>query len=582
MTISWSEVSLRLRGRWAISLTSYLFSSPFWIFGFVFNEDVTYDSWSNALSILLVATAGHLGLGLVFLLAHLTILRNRARQPVPLGVVIAVWGVAGGTRAIVLVAGLALVGLTNEIPSAQRIIFSVLMAIVGYAIAAFGLDSLDRFALARAEVLSKLLRSEEQLSTHRAAVKSMQDTLVASVDRRLKQSQALSLSALDELEKSLTAGAPNLPALEELRSLSDSTWQRISRELWSTAPSLPPKIRFRELVDLFVSSRPFRLLYLALVGAFLFALVYTRVFEPAIGAALVGIWMAGALALGALGNWALTGSQQYALPGYFTLATLFVFSSVPLLVIAQSWGYSADHPWRVISVHAISVLVALSTSVPASVASAHERILSSLTQSMDSATLEKLHVESQLKVLSHKIANRLHGDVRGNFLSTILKIQDHIARGDHHAAVDAMDSLRAILRETQEVTPLADDPKAELEKFVENWSALVDIAFERPLSSVDEIYLPAIHTIVVDAVNNAVRHGKANWIRINLASESGSLLLTLQNNGAPQQGNRAGLGSAQLDLYARDQWSLVRTANGMTQLIVKLDRNSLPEDSFTR
>ena len=129
---------------------------------------------------------------------------------------------------------------------------------------------------------------------------------------------------------------------------------------------------------------------------------------------------------------------------------------------------------------------------------------------------------------------------------------------------------------------MTDDSQRDLEKFVHNWSALVDIAFDQPLSSIDPAYLPAVHTIVVDAVNNAVRHGKANWIRISFTSESDSLIITIQNNGTPRQGSRTGLGTAQLDLYAKDQWSLVRTANGMTQLLVKLDRGSMQDVSLSR
>jgi len=256
VTISWSEASLRIRGRWAISLAAYLVAAPFWIFGFVFNENVTYVSWSNAFTIFLIATAGHVGLGLVFLIAHLSVMRNRAHQPISLGTAIGVWGIAGATRALILIMGLALTGLTDDVPAFQRIVFSALMAIVGFAVSAFALDGLDRFASARAEILEDLLRSEEQLSAHRAAVSSMQETLVARVDKRLRQSQDNTERALYELEESLSSGTPNLPALEELKTLSDSTWQRISQDLWNTAPTRPPKIHFREFIDVYASSRP--------------------------------------------------------------------------------------------------------------------------------------------------------------------------------------------------------------------------------------------------------------------------------------------------------------------------------------
>lgn len=582
MITPWREVTSRVGGRRAVSLRGYLLASPFWILGFVFNENVTYESWANAFSTFLIATAGHAGLGLVFLIAHVTVLRNRAHQPVSLGLAVTVWGLAGATRAGVLISGLWLLSIQDEIPSLQRVLFSALMAIAGFSVLAYALDAIDRFAAERARVLDVLLHGEEQLSAHRAAVVSMQEALVARVDKRLKESHDVTVEALNKLEDSLTSGSPSPPGLEELRNLSDSTWQKISQDLWNTAPTSAPRIRFRELLELYSTSRPFRLLYVLLVAVFLYVLLYNRVFGVEIGAALVGLWVAVALIIAVLGNWLLPSLQNRAVPAFLFLAAVLIFSSIPLLVVAQSWGYEAEYPLRVVSVHALSVVVALTTSLPSTFASARERILQGLTRSLDSTTLEKLHVESQLKVLSQKIANRLHGDVRGNFLAAILKLQDHIARGDTRAAAQEVHVLREILQQTREAKPLASNSRGNLEKFVENWTALVDIALDQPLSTVEEAYLPALHTIVVDAVNNAVRHGKATWIRIGFAHEPGALLVTIQNNGEPQQGGRSGLGTAQLDLYAPEKWSLVRTVNGLTQLLVRLEKQSLPAESLAR
>jgi hypothetical protein len=267
---------------------------------------------------------------------------------------------------------------------------------------------------------------------------------------------------------------------------------------------------------------------------------------------------------------------------FFVLVTLFLLSSFPLLALADFWGEGTDETSRVVSVHALSVFVALSTSLPSSVSTARDRILTGLKSSLDSTTLEKLHVESQMKVLSHKMASRLHGDIRGNFLAAVLKLQDHIARGNTRAAVQEIHALRDILKESQGGVPVAEDSRGDLEKFVTNWGALIDIALDQPLSTVPEHYIPVVHTIVVDAVNNAVRHGKADWIRIGFAPEPGALLVTVQNNGEPKQSGRSGLGTAHLDLYAPDKWSLLRNSQGMTQLLVRLEESAIPAASVSR
>ena len=140
----------------------------------------------------------------------------------------------------------------------------------------------------------------------------------------------------------------------------------------------------------------------------------------------------------------------------------------------------------------------------------------------------------------------------------------------------------AILRQAEGGVPVAEDSRGDLEKFVTNWTALIDIALDQPLSTVPERYIPAVHTIVVDAVNNAVRHGKADWIRIGFSPEPGALLVTVQNNGEPTQRGRSGLGTAHLDLYAPDKWSLLRNSQGMTQLLVRLEETAIPAVSVPR
>lgn len=581
MRETWAEAATRIGGRRAVSLVAYAFAFPFWVFGFVLNENVTYESWGNAITVFGIASIAQLGLGAVLLLGHLTLLRQRHITPVALWKAVLVWGVAGATRAIALVWGLTVLGIDNDISTPQRVVFSALMAIVGFGIAAYALDAIDNFVHARAEVLETLLQSEDQLSTHRAAVISMRDAMIASVDKRLKKSHERTMAALDELEHSLTTPSATPPALDELRTLSDSTWQRISQELWNTAPQRAPRIRVGELLDSYASSQPFRLLYFALVSFFLYALVYSRVFDAQTGAVLMGLWVIAALGWAALGNWILPRLPRFRRGAFLGMVLVFLLSSVPLLLLASSWGYQPEHPWRVVSVHALSTFLAVVTSLPQSVATARDQILTSLKKSLDATTLEKLHVESQLKVVSHKIASRLHGDVRGNFLAAILKLQDHLQRGDTSMASTEITTLRGILEDSQGATPRPLSPREDLEKFIDNWGALVDISLDQPLSAVPEQYLGAVYSIVVNAVNNAVRHGKATWIRIGFQSEVGALLLTVHNNGEPQQGTRSGLGTAHLDLLAPDRWSLLRNAQGMTQLLVRLEESSLPQESIS-
>jgi len=76
---------------------------------------------------------------------------------------------------------------------------------------------------------------------------------------------------------------------------------------------------------------------------------------------------------------------------------------------------------------------------------AQEDVLRNLKNSLNEITLEALHVESQVVVLSQKIAQRLHGDVRGNFLAATLNLQRHLDSGEIGKAHDVITVLRSSL-----------------------------------------------------------------------------------------------------------------------------------------
>jgi len=95
------------------------------------------------------------------------------------------------------------------------------------------------------------------------------------------------------------------------------------------------------------------------------------------------------------------------------------------------------------------------------------------------------------------------------------------------------------------------------------------------VSAFPEEFVPAVHTIVVDAVNNAIRHGGADWIRITSTLEPEAVVLGIQNNGSPNTMGREGLGTANLNLLAPDKWSRIPAREGVTQLLVRLERTHI-------
>lgn len=567
-----SDVKNRLGGRHAISLPVFLMGSPFWILGWVLNEPATYQSVASATLMLALSLLGQIAMGLVLLLAHVTVGRSRERTPMALWVVFTVWSLAAIARMAVVVTGMDSLGLENALAIEIRLATAILMSCAGYAVGAWGMEAFDRFSLERAALLTRLLSEEEHLQRHRSAIDGMTQALVAQVDREIQDSQEQSLAALSKVEEALDSNQATSRALDELRRLSDATWQRVGQELWPRGPMSPPRIRVREILTLWARSNPFSIPLLALLGVFLYLLIYSRVFDPLFGVVAAAGWLGLAVFFSLVANETLARTKKGAAALGVVLTLLLSLSSIPLLEGAAALGYTTEWTIRIISVHFISVLLLVGATLPPAVASARQDVLDNLRSHLDARSLEKLHVESQLAVVSQKIANHLHGDVRGNFLAAVLTLQSHLDSGNIERARRAIADIKTLLGESVSSSASALSTTAELAAFIENWSGLVDIQLNQPLSDIPAVYQEAAHTIIVEAINNAVRHGGADWVRINTTVEADGLVLSIRNNGAGLSGSREGLGTANLNLYAPDSWTRIAQAEGITQLLVRLER----------
>lgn len=573
--LNFAVIKERVGGKYALSLRMFLLGSPFWTLGFVLNEQASFTSVNGLLTVLAIALLGQTVMGLTILAGRLPLLRRTSERPIALSYLLLVWSSSALTRIVVIAQGFAVAGIPDDVPLASRIAVSVFMATVGYGLGSYGFEAYDRFRAQRAQLLAELLASEDQLATHRAAVETMKNTLINQVDSQLRESRESSTQALDNLERALTTRSDSTPALSELHTLSDETWHSVRQILGPNAPTTLPKVGIGELLTIFAKSGPFRPPLLATVAVFLYLLIYSRAFDWLTGAFLIVAWL-GALIILTLGfNALLKVTGLATLPLFLVFSSGVVLSALPLLQVAALVGVTAENPVSVISVHALSVTVTLLVSLPPTVARARRGVLENLQRHTNSTTLEKLHVESQLAIVTEKIASHLHGDVRGNFLASVLNLQRHIDSGNTDEARATIAKLRAALASPMELSPPDIDSQRQLETFVTNWSAILDIEFERLVSTVPAEFMPAFHTVVVDAVNNAVRHGSADWVRIGFTIEKDALALNIRNNGNPRATARVGLGTIHLNQLAPEKWSRFTNEQGITQLVVRLERENL-------
>jgi signal transduction histidine kinase len=78
--------------------------------------------------------------------------------------------------------------------------------------------------------------------------------------------------------------------------------------------------------------------------------------------------------------------------------------------------------------------------------------------------------------------------------------------------------------------------------------------------------------VVTEAITNAVRHGAAQQISVDLGTQNEAVTITVTDDGfGPRQG-KPGTGSHYLGLVAPQAWSLQPAPDGGSQLTVRITR----------
>jgi signal transduction histidine kinase len=571
----WTIIQRRLGGRRAFSWRIFALSSPGYIFGFVLNEPDSYSSVPTAAIVLLIAFAGQVVMGVIFSMGYLVFSGKRRAQLVPLWALGLVWSSAALLRLATMLEAMALLGIENGIPVAVRIITSLVITLASFGIATYAMDALDEFRETRALALAALLDHEEKIASHRDAISSMSSTLISEIDNELSESHTAVIAALDDLESSLSTTTESAPKISDLRILSDQTWRDISVRLSQSSRRQAPRIRTLEILSHYVQSSPFSTPFLLLAAVIFYSLIYSRAYGFLDGLVLTVMWLAFSW-LAARTLTMVTAKASFS-KAWLVIPAVFLYLASGLIIVAlgETLGFVLTNPFAVVSVHFLTAVAALSVTFPASMSLAQEDVLRNLKNSLNEITLEALHVESQVVVLSQKIAQRLHGDVRGNFLAATLNLQRHLDSGEIGKAQDVITVLRSSLTNGVDVIPQEGESLRELESFVKNWSGVVDIQLDVPLSRIPSVFRQQAHVIIVDAINDAVRHGHASWIRVSITLDSGALALAIANNGKSLGKNPSGLGTSHLDNLAPNNWLRFTDGSNITQLLVRLESPQL-------
>lgn len=571
--MSASSESLRLSrglrlvgGRYAFSPLMLVGSAPLLILGFAATE-VSPESTDRWWAYAVVGLFGQLALALVLALAAIARSFRPTPRPYPWWLVLGVYFLAGQLRAAVLVFGLDAYGLSNEVDYAARVVTSGLLIPLAFGFGSYALEALGQYREAREKLINSLVAATVDMDRQQVAVESLREGVLSGAEGEITEANKETRDALVRLEEQITLGVDVRPELQELLEQSDRRWRRISRDTWERASISLPRPTLWELLDVLAKSKPIYLSGLALGAIFLFALVFVRAldFWPAVFWTV--FWMAVVIPLGwavnELGSRISVGEVFASLLGLVTL-----LASGSLFLLHPDLGDAAAR--GAFTIHVTNVLAALIIGFAPSLVRNQELVLAALQRRLDQSTIDRIRTEGELVMVARQVASRLHGNARGEFLARVLHLQSALDRDDSAPALHAIRAIQDSLVEGDGLREgLKDD---ELLAFLGNWRGFVDIEHNLVGLDVPEALHGPINTLVMDAVNNAVRHGKARWIRVQVEPDGAQWVLTVTNDGEPAtQDKTSGVGSKVLDRMTEGQWALRSEHSGLTTLTARLE-----------
>lgn len=538
-SISWRQ---SVGGAWAISWQA-------WAFLALASGVLVAGNGPGPLRVWLAMAASTAAvIGMVFVIAHVTVLRNRAHRPVPVAVVAAVGLVAGVARGAVAV--LVANGLGEELIRPWPVVVLISGFIVGLATLglALVLDYVSRTRELHAALRSRLADLREQDADRDDLAAAMTHVATAEV-----------LAAVDEARQGLDVPVGEMTADDRaamaasLRAVVDDTLRPLSHRLHASAERPPDDGMARGIHWTGVRILPvFPVTTGLAVGA-----VAAPLSQVLLGPVAFAVATWGALALAvAVGRWR-AWPQYRVVP----LALVLVALAPGIAgLLARAYTDDVSDLAAFVAGAALSLTTTLVVSAVGSVLRGEDDANARLLEAVTAREVDALVADREIARASRDLAQHLHGTLQSRLLAVAFALDEAARREDEAAFRQALTEARVALEEVSlSPQPAIDtDLPSALAGVASLWRGFLDvevwIAPELPAPAASTV--TDITRIAEEAVGNAHKHGNAHCVQIRVHAVDHGIAVRVSDDGIGPRNGIPGMGSAWLDFVAPGAWSL--------------------------
>ena len=517
----------------------------------------------SALFWLMTALVGALAAGLVLGIAHLLM---RARRSVV--IVLVVFLLAGAVRGLGVGWTAHALGLVVDPQFVVRAASGAILALFWLSIATLIVDGYRTHRVTRLDVQERQRAVERALNLSTHQLQTTREQMRIDVVPRMR----ILIAQLRELPSSAVAAAAGLTVIAtNIHDLSSDVVRPLSHAV-SSPPVHPaqerPRTRWaatRLIVSDAFTVSPFR-------PGWLIALLFSAILMTAIRAYGAFWGVAGAVWIALMGALVVGWGKRIFTPhlknmpvalrgvvvvGVWMLAGLA--ASLPV-ALSNSWEISPERAWAVFGVPLLAYVPMTCLGIAIVTAISQSWAMDTDAREALIASLEWRHRQLLLTLWAERtrLGRFLHGSVQSTLTSTALGIETglHIGTPPATLADQAVERLSDLLGEGDVLDADSErvmNPADLLTRIAAIWSRVSTISINIDTSADtsmthDSSAAEATVEIVREAIANAIRHGHARNITVNVAhSDPRHLSVTVFDDGSLSKSAQPGLGSAILD-----------------------------------
>jgi signal transduction histidine kinase len=519
----------RLGGRWAVSVAGHVITFPLGVIGL--SPAILHLGWPDGALIpagLLVAYGIN---AIIDVILNRTRWSNRHVVPVPAWEVVARLAFVGLTIGAIFATIRTWFDVTTPAGALEGMTVYPIIAVWAGITVIVHLDVIDQARSLRQRLVVERARA---VDIAERATTTLHDVR-ASVDRVLAPGMDHLRSVADGSASVDVRSAP-----DEIRAVVDQSVRDVGRELWQRSDATPSWIGPREILRSVVAVPVFR--PWPIVGLSVLAPLLE---DPSTASPPVILFVTvfTALLFGecTLANRLMARGRSWHVP--VLVATIAVFVGQYFLVdyFNPSWIDESESP-GVVAVVVLTVLLVVATSALGSYRDLNDQRAVMIAEAIAEDRLDAAAHAHVVSEETRRLAALLHGRVQSRLLGCAMAIE--FAQDDPVAIRAALDRTLAVVSE--EWAELDKANSIPLSKVVATWAGLCELRIDGD-DSVPASVAEDAAVVVEELVANAVRHGRASQVTINITSHSDHLVITAVDNGEGGGDlGRPGLGSAVL------------------------------------